>query len=72
MKKEFEINIELYTEDIINQAISDFSEVFKPHPNPLLIGEGTIKKIEIEWSNEEEINEIFNELMNYIIWLINE
>ena len=72
MKKEFEINSELYPEDIVVQAISDFSEVFKPHPNHLLKGEGTIKKFEIEWTNEEEINEIFNELMNYIIWLINE
>ncbi len=72
MKKEFEISTDLYSEDIVKQAISDFSEIFKPHPNPLLRGEGTIKKFIIEWNSEEEINEIFNELMNYIIWLINE
>ena len=64
MKKEFEINTELYSEDIVNQAISDFSEVWEIKYNSW--------KIEISWENEDEINEIFNELMNYIIWLINE
>ena len=72
MKKEFEISTELYPEDVVKQAISDFSEVFKPHTNPLLIGEGTIKKFIIEWNSEKEIEEVFNELMNYIVWLINE
>ena len=64
MKKEFEINIELYPEDIINQAISDFSEVWEI--------EYVSWKIGISWEKEDDINEIFNELMNYIIWLINE
>jgi len=72
MKKEFEINTELYSEDIVKQAISDFEEVFKPHPNPLLKGEGTEKVLEINWDFEEEINEIFNEFMNYCISLVNE
>jgi hypothetical protein len=59
MKKEFEINNEIYSEDIVNQAISDFEEV------------ATIKyednKIKLKGDNEEEIDEIFNELMNYIV-----
>jgi len=64
MKKEFEINIDIYPEDIVKQAISDFKEVWKiKYVN---------KSLEIYWDNENEINEIFNELMNYIIWLINE
>jgi len=29
MKKEFEINSEIYPEDIVNQAISDFEDVSK-------------------------------------------
>ena len=64
MKKEFEIDIILYPEDIVAQAISDFSEVWEIKYN--------FWKIEISWENEDDINEVFNELMNYIIWLINE
>jgi hypothetical protein len=26
----------------------------------------------IKWENEDEINLIFNEFMNYVIWLFNE
>lgn len=64
MKKEFEINSEIYSEDIVNQAISDFEEVsvIKYENN----------NIQIEWNSVKDINEIFNELMNYIIWLIND
>jgi len=64
MKKEFKINNEIYTEDIINQAISDFKEVSEIKYNG--------KILEINWESELEIDEIFNEFMNYIIWLINE
>jgi len=64
MKKEFEINLDIYPEEKIRQAINDFEEVWE------IIFEWN--KIIISWENEEEINEIFNELMNYIIALINE
>jgi len=64
MKKEFKINSEIYSEDIVNEAISAFEEVslIKYDDN----------KIKIKGETEEEIDEIFNELMNYIVWLINE
>ena len=64
MKKEFEINLDIYPEEKIRQAINDFEEVWE------IIFEWN--KIIISWENEKEINEIFNELMNYIIALINE
>jgi len=64
MKKEFKINSELYSEEKINEAIAAFSEIW----NIVFFD----WKISISWNNMEEINEIFNELMNYIIWLINE
>jgi len=61
VKKEFEINTEIYSEDIINSAISDFSEV-----SDIKLEN---KKIIIE---SEDADEIFNELMNYCISLISE
>jgi len=64
MKKIFEINITIYPEDIISQAIIDFADV-----SEIIFSDN---KIEINWENEIEINEIFNEFSNYLIWLINE
>lgn len=64
MKKEFEISTEIYSEDIVKQAIVDFEEV-----SDIKYNNG---KIEIDWESEYEIDEIFNEFMNYLIWLINE
>ncbi len=64
MKKEFEINLDIYPEKKIKQAIEDFKEVWE------IVFEWS--KIIISWENEEEISEIFNELMNYVIALINE
>lgn len=64
MKKEFEITTEIYSEDIVKQAIVDFEEV-----SDIKYNNG---KIEIDWESEYEIDEIFNEFMNYLIWLINE
>ncbi len=64
MKKKFEINIDIYSEDIINQTIWDFEEISEI--------KYTDNNLEIHWSSESEINEIFNEFMNYVIWLINE
>ncbi len=64
MKKEFEINSEIYSEDIINEAISDYEDVsnIKYENN----------KIKLKWDNEADIDEVFNEFVNYAIWLINE
>jgi len=64
MKKEFDINLEIYPEEKIKEAIDDFKEVWK------IALENN--KIIISWESEVEIEEIFNELMNYIISLINE
>ena len=64
MEKKNKINTELYSEDIINQAISDFKEVSE------IIFQNN--NLEIKWDSEEEIDEIFNEFMNYCVSLINE
>ena len=64
MKKEFEINSEIYAENIIKQTIIDFEEVSEITYNKW--------KLTISWENDIEIDEIFNEFMNYVIWLINE
>ena len=59
--KEFEINTEIYSENVVAQAISDFEEVseIKLENNKLII-------------NSEDSEEIFNEFMNYCISLISE
>ena len=64
MKKEFEINNEIYSEDIISQSILAFEEVSLIRYNNW--------QLEINWENDWEIDEIFNEFMNYIVWLVNE
>ena len=64
MIKEFKINNEIYAESIISQAIWDFSEVSE------ILFKNNI--LEINWDSEWEIDEIFNEFMNYCISLINE
>ncbi len=64
MLKEYNIEKKIYPIDIITQAIKDFSEVTSiDYDNWLL---------KINWENEKEIEEIFNEFVNYCIWLINE
>lgn len=64
MEKIFTIETEIYNEEVLKNAISDFSENFK------ISLEGNFLKIFGE--NEIEIDEIFNELMNYYIWLANQ
>jgi len=64
MKKEFEINTEIYSTKIISQAIWDFSEVWK-----IILSNNILK---IFWETEKEVEEIFNEFMNYCISLIND
>lgn len=64
MEKIFTIETEIYNEEVLKNAISDFSENFE------ILFEGNFLKIFGE--NEAEIDEIFNELMNYYIWLANQ
>ena len=64
MEKKFIINTIIYPEKIINQTINDFEEIWGINFNNW--------ELVISWDNEEEITEIFNEFMNYSIWLINE
>ncbi len=64
MKNVIELNNKFYTENLINHWIEDFKEYADiSYYNWLL---------SIEWETETEIKEIFNEFMNYIIWLYNE
>ncbi|ATU05388.1 hypothetical protein BKN14_02960 [Candidatus Gracilibacteria bacterium HOT-871] len=64
MEKIFKIEKEIYDKDILKKAIIDFEEVTKIflEENNLIISGDT----------EEEIEEIFNELMNYYIGLFNQ
>jgi len=64
MEKIYKIHSEIYPEEKIKEAIDDFKEVWR------IALENN--KIIISWESEVEIEEIFNELMNYIISLINE
>jgi hypothetical protein len=64
MKKEFNISSEIYSEDKITKAIEDFIEVWDINFNNW--------NLIISWDSNEEIEEIFNEFMNYLVWLINE
>lgn len=64
MNKSFEVDKYFYPVDLISIWIDDFSEISTiSFSNNLLT---------IEWNNEDEINNIFNEFINYITWLINE
>ncbi len=64
MNKNFEISTYFYPSEIINQAIIDFNEVTQ-----ISIQDNILT---ISWNDENEINNIFNEFINYVIWLINE
>ncbi len=64
MEKKYKINTEIYPKDIIKQAIIEFKDISEINFNKTLLT--------INWENEIEIEEVFNEFMNYIIWLINE
>lgn len=64
MEKIFKLEDEIYNKNILEKAILDFSEV-----SEIFLQENELK---ILWENESEINEIFNEFMNYCIWLFNQ
>lgn len=57
-KKSFKINKELYPENLILESISDFREYGY---------EITLENDEIMISSDENIDEIFGELMNYVL-----
>ncbi len=61
-KQNFKIEDSIYPENIIVQAIEDFNEVSNI----------SYKSWEIIIESDEDINEIFNEFMNYVVWLYNE
>ncbi len=63
MKKDFNLDFEIYDASKILESIEDFKEVSK-----IKLENNTLT---ITWSTENEIEEIFNEFMNYNIWLIN-
>ncbi len=63
MKKKYKIDSEIYSEDKIQNTISDFSEVTEIKYSKW--------ELEIIWDTEIEIEEIFNEFMNYLISNIN-
>ena len=61
-KKTFKIDSSIYNNDFIFRAIDDFKDYYNiAFKNWEII---------IEWY--DNIDEIFNEFMNYVIWLINE
>ncbi len=61
-KKSFKIDNNIYSEDIISQAVLDFSEIAN------IIFSDWFLNIESDW----DVDEIFNEFMNYSIALHNE
>ena len=64
MEKQYEIDSEIYSQNNVMETISDFSEVSDISYNNW--------KLNIVWDNESEIEEVFNEFMNYLISNINE
>lgn len=63
LKKSFKIDSVIYSEDIINRMIWDFSDFDIVYLNG---------NIEIIWDTDEEIDNIFHEAMNYLVALYNE
>ena len=64
MEKIYKIDSDIYSEEKIIETISDFSEVTEI--------KYTNWELKIIWDSEIEIEEIFNEFMNYLISNINE
>ncbi len=63
MEKKYLIDLEIYNSDIINTAVQDYSEFFN-----ISFAWNTLNVFSDENFSEEEI---FNEFMNYVIWLTN-
>lgn len=64
MKKNIKIDLNIYPIDKLKQAIHDFEGAAVIILNN--------DELTIEWETNEEIDEIFSEFWNYVIWLINE
>lgn len=64
MQNKYKISHDIYDVSYVLQAISAFEDV----SNVQLIEDELI----MEWETQEEIDELFNEFMNYVIYLINE
>ncbi len=64
MQQKFDIHTSIYPLNIITQACNDFSDIADIQYSE--------KQVLISWENEQEIEETFGELMNYMIWLINQ
>jgi len=64
MNKIYEINSKIYKNSFIKQAIIDFKDVTDI--------QSKWWKLTIFWEDEIEIEEIFNEFMNYVIWFVND
>lgn len=58
------IDLTIYPNEKIEKAVSDYKEICEIEYNNW--------KIIIKWESEIESQEIFNELMNYIVNLIND
>lgn len=64
LKQNFKIDDNIYSKDIIDNVIKDFSEVAEISYNNWVLA--------IASDDNSNIEEIFNEFMNYFIWLYNE
>lgn len=61
MTQEFQISLEIYQQDKILEAINDFSEVA-----PIELQEEVLS---ISWDTDNDILEVFQEFMNYVLSL---
>jgi len=64
MEKTYNFDNNIYSEDIVKKAIIDFKDI-----SEIIIDNNNLI---ISWKNELEIDEIFNEFFNYVIWIYNE
>ncbi len=62
MKKKFRVEKDIYSREALLEAIKDFSDAC-----PIHLWEDY--SLEFEWENEEEVNILFQEFMNYVISL---
>ena len=62
MQKKYEIDLEIYDQKSILEAIKDFKEIWDIKFKDWILT--------IDWDNDTSIQEIFNEFMNYLAWLM--
>ena len=61
MKEAFKVSDKIYKTKYINQSIKDFKDV--------TLVKYSKWELTIEWDSKDEIEEVFNEFMNYTLWL---